>query len=315
VHQGFSNPVLAQRFKEFIALNTDRYRMLKFLLDELHFRPQVITIAGNRHLFLSSPDQGPVKCWPPGKQNIIILVAHYDRVANSPGANDNSAAVFELIEAALQLRQIRAHSWLIIFTDKEELHHGEGIRDQGSYTLAKGLRDIGFGNSRFYIFDACGSGDTLIISTMADHVMRDEQGPGIVKTRHLVQRLRNQALETVRYLNMDRVGLIPTPFSDDAGFLRAGIVAQTITVLPSAEAAAFGALVRNKPDFADVLVNREVQGIYDQQRIPATWRRLNGPEDSYDRLTPQFFSQVVRFICALCRNTCGGRGDFLVVRK
>jgi hypothetical protein len=301
VQHGFSNPVLDQHFKEFIALNTDRYGMLKSLLDELSFRPQVITISGNRHFFLSAPEQGSIKCWPPVKQNLIILVAHYDRVADSPGANDNSAAVFELIEAALKLRQAGVYSWLIIFTDKEELHPGEGIRDQGSYTLAKGLRDIGFGNSRFYIFDACGSGDTLIISTMADHLMRAEQGLGIVKTRHLVQQLRNQALETVRYLNMDRVRLIPTPFSDDAGFLRAGIAAQTITMLPSTEAAAFGALIRNKPDFADVLVNREVQDTYDKRLIPATWKRMNGPEDSYYQLTPRYFSQVVRFICALCR--------------
>jgi hypothetical protein len=301
VSQGFSNPVLEQRFKEFIALDTDRYGMLKSLLDELSLRPQVITISGNRHFFVASPDQGPVKGWPPGKQHGIILVAHYDRVADSPGANDNSAAVFELIEAALRLRQAGVHSWLIIFTDKEELHAGEGIRDQGSYSLAKGLRDIGFRNSRFYIFDACGSGDTLIISTMADHVMRDEQGLGIIKTRHLVQQLRNQALETVRALNMDRVQLIPTPFSDDAGFFRAGIAAQTITMLPAAEAAAFGSLLRNRPDFADVLVSREVQASYDRRLIPATWRRMNGPEDSYYRLTPQNFSVVVRFICALCK--------------
>ncbi|MDR2633835.1 MAG: Zn-dependent exopeptidase M28 [Treponema sp.] len=275
--------------------------MLKSLLDELHFRPQVITLSGNRHFFLSAPEQGPIQCWPPERHKIIILVAHYDRVADSPGANDNSAAVFELIEAALKLREDRVSSWLIIFTDKEELQPGEGIRDQGSYTLAKGLRDIGFRHSRFYIFDACGSGDTLIISTMADYLMRSEQGLGIVKTRYLVGQLRNQALKTVRYLNMDRVRLIPTPFSDDAGFLRAGIAAQTITMLPSGEAAAFCSLVRQKPDFADVLVKREVQQSYNTQLIPATWKHLNGPEDKYHRLTPQYFSQVVRFICALCK--------------
>jgi hypothetical protein len=34
------------------------------------------------------------------------------------------------------------------------------------------------------------------------------------------------------------LALPPTPFSDDAGFLRAGLAAQTITVLPAKEAAA-----------------------------------------------------------------------------
>ena len=301
--QNFIQHLPYRRFKEFIAPNTDRYVMLKSLLDELYLSPQGITISGNRHLFLSSQGAFLTKlkghsCWG---QNSTVLVAHYDRVPNSPGANDNSAAVFELIEAAIKLRREKIHRWLIIFTDKEELAHGEGIRDQGSYTLAKGLQDAGFGNSRFYIFDACGVGDTLIISTMADHLMKHEAGPGITRTRLQVRQLRARALEITRHLHLDRVRLIPTPFSDDVGFLRAGIAAQTITMLPSEEATAFGTLLRNKPDFADALVNREVQDKYDRQLIPETWRLLNGPEDSDLRLTPQHFSQVVRFIYALCK--------------
>jgi hypothetical protein len=278
--------------------------MLKSLLDELYLSPQVITISGNRHLFLSA--QGAIsnrlKERSVGGQHSIILVAHYDRVPNSPGANDNAAAVFELIEAAIKMRKEKVHRWLIIFTDKEEISPGEGIRDQGAYTLAKGLQDAGLGNSRFYIFDACGVGDTLIISTMTDHLMKHEAGPGITRTRLQVRQLRARALETTRHIHLDRVRLIPTPFSDDVGFLRAGIPAQTITMLPSKEAAAFGTLLRNKPNFADALVNREVQDKYDRQLIPETWRRLNGPEDNDLRLTPQHFSLVVRFIYALCKS-------------
>ena len=156
--------ILYQRFKEFIAPETDRYYMLKSLLDELRLDPQRITISGNRHLFLSSQGAFLNQIKSHWARNVTILVAHYDRVPNSPGANDNGAAVFELIEAALKLREEQIHQWFIIFTDKEELAQGEGIRDQGSYTLAKGLRDAGLGNSRFYIFDACGVGDTLRLS-------------------------------------------------------------------------------------------------------------------------------------------------------
>ncbi|MDR0567728.1 MAG: Zn-dependent exopeptidase M28 [Spirochaetaceae bacterium] len=302
----FSSEILHQRFKEFLDPDADRYLTLKSLLDELYLSPQGITISGNRHLFLSS--QGAIsnrlKERSQGEQHSIVLVAHYDRVPNSPGANDNGAAVFELVEAAVKLRKEKVHRWLIIFTDKEEIAHGESIRDQGAYTLAKGLQDAGLGNSRYYIFDACGVGDTLIISTMADYLMKQEERLGIARARMQVRQLRTKALETARHLRMDRVRLIPTPFSDDAGFLRAGIPAQTITMLPAAEAGTFGALLRNKPDFAEVLVNREAQDKYDTQLIPETWRLLNGPEDKGFRLTPQHFSLVVRFICGLCKANC-----------
>jgi hypothetical protein len=100
---------------------------------------------------------------------------------------------------------------------------------------------------------------------------------------------------------MERVKLIPTPFSDDAGFLRAGLAAQTITMLPASEAAAFAALVRSTPAYADALVTREAQAAHDTQLIPETWRRLNGPEDRQSHLTPENFPDVVRFIRALCR--------------
>ncbi|MDR3334332.1 MAG: M28 family peptidase [Treponema sp.] len=298
-HEAHYHNILYHHFQDFIALETDRYRLLKSLLDEFEISYLVITIAGNRHFFVSpEPASGGFLGFPLGGQTAIILVAHYDRVPGSPGANDNSAAVFELIEAALKLREEQVRSWLIIFTDKEEILQGEGIRDQGSYTLAMGLRDAGFGGAQVFIFDACGTGDTLIISKTADHLMKYETGPGITRTRHLVQQLRTRALETARHLDMDRVLLVPTPFSDDAGFFRAGIAAQTITMLPAEEAAALGSLLRTKPDIADALFCREVPN--EALVLPKTWRCLNSPEDSYLRLTPQYFPIVVRFACALC---------------
>jgi hypothetical protein len=100
---------------------------------------------------------------------------------------------------------------------------------------------------------------------------------------------------------MDKVLLLPTPFSDDAGFLRAGIPAQTITVLPGTEAGPFISFLRKKPGIAQALINREVQKNYDPRVIPETWRRLNGPGDSRLRLTPEHFFRVVQFACALSK--------------
>lgn len=281
------------RFYEFIAPGADRFEILQTLLKETGLRFSVEHIARNRHLsvFPRRPSQA---------RPSTALVAHYDRAAGSPGANDNSAAVFQLIAAAMKLEEGENTAWRIIFTDKEELEAGEGIRDQGSYALAKSLRDRGDGGMRFFIFDACGAGDTLVISTAADRLLKNEGGLGIGRTLSAVQHLRDHALETARRLFLQKVLLLPTPLSDDAGFLRAGIAAQTITVLPSAEAAAFASLLRRKGDLAEALLSREVLSRHDLSEIPATWRSLNGPADSPLLLTPRYYQQVIHFACALC---------------
>ncbi|MDR2247870.1 MAG: Zn-dependent exopeptidase M28 [Treponema sp.] len=281
------------RFREFIAPGADRLGILISLLEDARLPHRTADIAGNRHVFVFP--QGYGAAGPPKP----VLVAHYDRTAGSPGANDNSAAVFILTETALKLREKGNGNWLIIFTDKEELSPGEGLRNQGSYTLARSLRNAGLGKNRFYIFDACGAGDTLVISTITDHLMKDEEGMGIARTRQQVQGLRNHALKTCQYLIMEKVLLAPTPFSDDAGFLRAGVAALTITVLPGHEAARLAAL-RHKSGFAEALVSREATLPF-RQFIPETWRTLNSPADSIRRLTPENFIRVVRFACELCR--------------
>jgi hypothetical protein len=292
------------RFREFIASGADRFGVLISLLDEAGLPFLTRDIAGNRHVFVfpkERPFPNPQSAGP-----LPVLVAHYDRTADSPGANDNSAAVFLLTETAMKLRERGNENWLVIFTDKEELSSGQGIRDQGAYTLAGALRKAGLKGNRFYIFDACGTGDTLIISTTADHLMKSEEGKneafanmGIARARKQVQSLRNRALETARRLVMDKVLLAPTPFSDDAGFLRAGIAAQTITVLPAAEAARLAAL-QHKSGFTDALVSREASPRF-RRFIPETWRTLNSPGDTISRLTPEHFKRVVRFAGELCR--------------
>jgi hypothetical protein len=297
------------RFHDFLAPAANRYRILGELLEELEFGYSSIVLAAPcgqklRHFFVL-PHRG--QSFPLGGYPDIALVAHYDRVEGSPGANDNSAAVFILLEAALKMRDEGLRNWLIIFTDKEELGMGEGLRDQGAYGLAKKLRETALKDCRFYIFDACGCGDTLIISTMADHLLRNEAGSAAARKRQIVKALRDGALKTARNLAMEKVLLVPTPFSDDAGFLRAGLAAQTITVLPSEEAAGLASLLRIRPEFIDALISREaLSATRSNPRsgrklwIPETWRSLNGPEDGPQRLTPRNYNRVVRFAYGLC---------------
>ncbi|MDR2194245.1 MAG: M28 family peptidase [Treponema sp.] len=299
-------------FKEFIALDADRFTMLKTLFDNLHLCYTVCHVNGNRHFFVYPKGLIPVK----GKFSVkdrsselvfqkalakasiaTVLAAHYDRAAGSPGANDNSAGVFELIKTALALKMDNIGNWLIIFTDKEELKFGDSLVEQGSYTLAKALKDSGLEKAQVFIFDCCGIGDTLVISTAVDHMLKKDECLRFSRSRHLIAQMRERALTTARNIRMEKVVLVPTPFSDDAGFFRAGIAAQTITVLPSHEAAELVSVLRVKPEFAAALVSK--QEATASGFLPPTWAILNTAEDTMDKLTPRFFQNIVTFAYTL----------------
>jgi hypothetical protein len=274
------------RFKEFISPGAGRFALLRSVLWENGLRPHEIPLAGKRHLALSVSAPYP-----------LVLTAHYDRARNSPGANDNSAAVFMLIQAAMELGRLPARqSAFFVFTDKEELTGGEGINDQGSYSLALFLKEQGRA-SRVFCLDACGAGDTLVISTAADQLLKNQYSAGAASARNRVRKLRAMALEAARD---EKALLLPTPFSDDAGFLKAGVAAQTITVLPSAEAAAFASLSRTKSAAAAALITPSAAlSAVERNLIPETWQSLNGPGDSFFRLTPRYWKHVVQFVKTL----------------
>jgi len=285
---------------EFISPNTDRFTMLKELIKEAALEYNVFDISGNRHLTISPPQPREEFL----RRSPVILVAHYDRAEGSPGANDNSVSVFILLETAIKLRKEGAVNWMIIFTDKEELKASEGIASQGSYTLATELKKLNMKAAKIFSFDACGIGDTLVISTTLENLLKSESSRigGGEKLRESIMELRNLALNTARNLRMEKVVLVPTPFSDDAGFFRAGIAAQTITMLPSDECSALISEIRKNHGFADALINAEMKQNSRLQSIPETWRSLNSPGDSHLRLTPQHFRNVKRFAEALCKS-------------
>ena len=92
------------------------------------------------------------------------LIAHYDRAAGTQGANDNSAACIQLLLfAQTLLHKQDAHNIRIIFTDGEEAG-ADGIKNQGAYRLGQGLRALSMQQDDIFVFDMCGSGDTLILS-------------------------------------------------------------------------------------------------------------------------------------------------------
>ena len=154
------------------------------------------------------------------------------------------------------------------------------------------------GNSKVFCFDGCGVGDTLIISTTLEYLLnREESGEKMQKS---FMELRNMALSAVRELKTVNAFLAPTPFSDDVGFLRAGFAAQTITMLPLDEYNRLNSELRKNQKLAEIIINTKIWKNSRARYIPETWRALNGPSDSYLRLTPEHFRKVIRFAEALC---------------
>jgi hypothetical protein len=292
------------RYNYFIALKVDRFKTLLATIEKLGLNSMSIPVAGNRHFLIFPPKKKiplPLGSALPFKgENPYMLVAHYDRVEGSPGANDNSIAVFHLLRAAMTLAQRGLENWMIIFTDKEELSSGESFESQGSFTLAQKLKDWGLNKARIYNFDACGIGDTFIFSNLTDSILSNSDSPNVLKIKNDVQNLRNHALQTAGICRLEKFLLAPTPFSDDMGFLRAGFAVQTVTLLPSEEAAQFEEILRKYPEFTKLLISGEIKKSPEKRHLPMTWKNMNNVADTPQRLTPEHFETVVRFMVDLC---------------
>jgi len=294
-----------ERFFDFIAPRAERLQILLEHAKTLKLNAFVANIAGNKHFFIFPSGQNLASeiarnpaSMPFKGQSPVMLVAHYDRVKDSPGANDNSIAVFQLLKAGTILDARGADNWIIVFTDKEELASGEGIFSQGSFTLSQKLRLWGLENCKIYIFDACGIGETLIISSTTDYILTNRNSD-MHKTKQLIRSLRNRALMVAQSLNLKKILLAPVPFSDDVGFLTGGLAAQTITTLPALEADLYEAFLRNNPGFTDTLIAGSAKNSVERRSIPQTWRSLNSAADCPSKLTPQYFDQVVNLAVEL----------------
>jgi len=293
------------RFSFFLASKADRFKTLLSTVEKLKLNSLVFTIEKNKHFFIFPPTKKlplPLgSALPQVGKEPFIFVAHYDRVDGSPGANDNSIAVFHLLNAAMLMAKQFIDNWIIIFTDKEELKPGESFEKQGSFTLAKQLRAWGLEKAKIFNFDACGTGDTFIFSNLADTILGASDNPNIIKVKTEIQQLRSHVLQTAHNLRMDKILLAPIPFCDDMGFLRSGLAAQTITLLPSEEAQQYEALLRSRPEFVKLIISGGIKNSAERKSLPMTWKTMNTPADTPDRLTPQFFAQTLDFIIELTR--------------
>jgi len=286
-------------FYSFIAPGADRRALIEERLRGAGVPARKVLLAGHEHIVVKYASDAYDPCF-----RMKTLIAHYDRADGSPGANDNSAACRILAEFAVRLAQTKnamgTHNCMIIFTDGEEAAGESGIAAQGSFALGEGFRKLGITDDDIYVFDACGRGDTLIVSTSG--IDRAPKGALADKLADLHARTAHLAAEA----SPGSWIRIPTPFSDNAGLLASGIASQVVSVLPREEAtlvlAAPGA-GKEGEDYRSALERgpRSTEAEPWADRIPDTWKRMHTERDIVETLAGEAFALTSRFLECLAR--------------
>lgn len=149
---------LSKEFEEYLAPQTDRLSFLRNYLLARGVQTSVISLAGKKHIYVNFPSTS----YNP-QFKIKTLIAHYDIVPGSPGANDNSSADFALADFAVSVNEKalngKTTNIRMFFTDGEELGEG-GVSGQGAFALAELFKKLGITNDDVYVFDSIGRGTT-----------------------------------------------------------------------------------------------------------------------------------------------------------
>jgi len=209
-----------------------------------------------------------------GKKAQKLLVAHFDRVPGTAGANDNTASLVHLLLFRKSFQNKDQSSMPhILFSDGEELTtHGQS---QGLCGLLEtSFRSI-VEKSKIFVLDMTGKGDTLILGKGPRKLLEDSD---------LFKGNLKEALENNRRWAKQLLGKfaptnymeLPTPFSDDLAFLEKGLPAIQISLLPFKEAQ-----------------KAKKEGL--KQR-PKSWQSMHTPEDRPENLDMHSFVLMEGFL-------------------
>ncbi len=264
-------------FKDFISSDCDRAAFIQAYLKNAGLDAPILHMEGKNHIYVKFPQNQYNPTF-----RIKTVIAHYDRIGI--GANDNSAAVFCLLEWAAKLAKnavvecprrgpvgttaacgsattvpAKFHNIRLIFTDGEELG-AEGITQQGAFPLAQVFRRLGITNDDIFVFDCMGRGDVPVLTQT---VLPPKAPVRFVKN---FTALEQRAATLLQASAAGRWFCLPCNYSDNASFIANAIPAVAITMLPSAE------------------VSSATRG-----EIPVTWQLLHTAGDNLTSLTPQSF--------------------------
>lgn len=247
---------IPESFRQFIALDCDRKAFIQNYLNAAGLDAPVIQLEGKNHIYVKFPQSQYNPMF-----KIKTVIAHYDRVEGTPGANDNSAAVFSMLEWAVRLSKMPSfHNVRLIFTDGEELG-SDGVASQGAFPLAALFRKLGITEDDIYVFDCMGRGDVAVLT---ETILPKGASKQFVKK---FCDLESRAQNLLKDASGGRWFSLPGNYSDNASFIANGIPAVAITMLPSVEISCAAM----------------------SMELPETWRLFHTPEDNFDSLTPVSF--------------------------
>lgn len=276
----------------------DRFEYLRRWLRRCGIIGKKIELHGRRHLlvgFSNNYEGGIAK---------KILVAHYDKVPQSPGANDNGAAVFQLLAHAGRLAQEKEHERVqILFTDGEEVFN-DSVSSQGSFQLARFFKSKGITNIQFFVFDMCGIGDTIVIGGAGSLLLGQSLKQKIISKQFYDEAYMaiSNGADIVRLFQGRPADWIYSLFSDDLGFLLNGYPAVYFSVLPVAEAALAHSNWREV--LKNTLAMKALEKGYlseDFRRLiypllPKSWQTWHTAQDKIDKLQRSAFLVMEEFL-------------------
>ena len=289
-------------FQKFIAPDCDRRQFILDMLKDFGVPAVPLSLEGAHHILVKFP---PSAYNPQYKMKTVL--AHYDRVDTSPGANDNSAAVFQIIYWARRLLRFPGfHNVQIIFSDGEEMGGSEGVSEQGAFGIATKFRSLGLTQQDVYAFDCCGRGDFVILSQAG-------MGKGSIPFQRQFNSLVERTEDLIKSVAGRKWAPLPVPYSDNAGFLACGIPAVAITLLPAQEVVSYLRELKQHPGLQAAIMkssqNQEVgarkikplEPYQVQEKMPITWRLLHTEYDNLASLTPESFPLMEALLDALAK--------------
>ena len=276
-------------FIDFIDLNCNRKEFIQSFLQKNGIDSPIISINGKNHIYVNFSK----KQYNP-RYKIKTVIAHYDRAPFSYGANDNSVAVFCLMNWAVELSKSNvAHNVRLIFTDGEELgFNPEAKSFQGALGIAAIFKRLGITKDDVYTIDSCGRGEVLVISsTGKDSASKELANRFKVLYENTIQLAKKTCKES--WIT------IPVPYGDNAGFMALGIPAVAITLLPKDEATSYMRELQKHNKIFQNILNRdeEVSNI-----LPETWKMMHTDQDSVENLTPESWLVMEKFLDSLAND-------------
>ena len=289
-------------FQKFIAPDCDRRQFILDMLKDFGVPAVPLSLEGAHHILVKFP---PAAYNPQYKMKTVL--AHYDRVDTSPGANDNSAAVFQIIYWARRLLRFPGfHNVQIIFSDGEEMGGSEGVSEQGAFGIATKFRSLGLTQQDVYAFDCCGRGDFVILSQAG-------KGKGSIPFQRQFNSLVERTEDLIKSVAGRKWAPLPVPYSDNAGFLACGIPAVAITLLPAQEVVSYLRELKQHPGLQAAVMKssqelevgtrkiKPLEPYQVQEKMPMTWRLLHTEYDNLASLTPESFPLMEALLDALAK--------------